>query len=540
MRDAGWLSPLDAFGKDLPYLLQLNKARNNFLMLPLLLGLLGAIFQYRHSKQGFALVITLFITMGVALILYLNSPPIEPRERDYIYVGSYYAFAIWIGLGVWALATGILRLIRQQPRLVAALVIALCMVVPALMASEGWDDHDRSKRFFAADSARNMLLSCAPNAILFTGGDNDTFPLWYAQEVEGLRTDVRVVVLPYLNAHWFIQQLGERKNNSEALPFSLSMEHYQEGGLNDIIYHLENKNLKGPLPLDQYLRLVEENHPAIRYKQQAEAFNTIPAKVLGLGIDGEALKAKGLIPKGMEELLVSNMVFNLKNNALFKAELFVLDLINTNQWERPIYFSNTSLQTIGLELENWVVQEGTAYRLLPLKNPNPNMELVNTALMWDKLMNKFYFRQLNNPKVYYAEEYTRLIQNHRASFNSLAQALLAEDQPEKARKVLLRSLEVMPDRAVVYDATSAMSVGLLLKSGLPQEALQLADTMALRSDEMLEWLARTNKQDPQVLQTHLFILNQLSRSLAEAGYEDKALKYHQSLAKHYGRLKHGL
>ncbi|WP_224995611.1 DUF2723 domain-containing protein [Cesiribacter sp. SM1] len=536
-RDAGWLSPLDAFKGDLPHALESNKARNNFLMLPLLLGLTGAFYQYRQDRKGFALLAMLFIGMGAALVLYLNSPPVEPRERDYIYVGSFYAFAIWIGFGVYALGHALMKVNRLQPQLIPALVVSVCMLVPALMATEGWDDHDRSNRYFSVDSARNMLTSCAPNAILFTGGDNDTYPLWYLQEVEGFRTDVRVVVLPYLNAGWFINQLTQKKNSSAPLPLTLSQENYQEGGLNDIIYHVENKSVKGPLPLDQYLKLVQQNHPAIQLKHQSEVFNTIPGKTIGQTINKEEVLAKGIIPAGKEDMLVDKMVFKIKNNALYKADLFILDLISTNQWERPIYFNNTSLQSIGLDLSNWVVHEGTAYRLLPLQNADPQREMVNTPAMYANLMEKFTFREVNNPDVYLSEEYLRLLQNHRASFNTLAGALLEEGKADEAENVLLRSLEVMPDKSVPYDFSSVYTAALLLELGLEKEAHHITDTLAGRADEMLEYLAKEDIADQQEQQKNLLILNQLARNMAAMGVEQKAKEYEALFSRHYNHAK---
>ncbi len=532
-RDAGWLSPADAFQKNVPHALKANKARNNFLMLPLLLGLAGAFYQYRRDRRGFSLVAMLFISMGAMLVLYLNSPPIEPRERDYIFVGSFYAFAIWIGFGVYALGHAVLKLHSLQPQLVPAVVVSFCLLVPALMASEGWDDHNRSNRYFSVDSARNMLTSCAPNAILFTGGDNDTYPLWYVQEVEGFRTDVRVVVLPYLNAGWFINQLTQQKNNSAPLPLSLSQENYREGGLNDVIYHVENKSVKGPLPLDQYIKLVRENHPAIQLKLQTEVFNTIPGKIIGQSINRDDVLAKGIIPAEKEDLLVDKMVFKIKNNALYKADLFILDLISTNQWERPIYFNNTSLQSIGLDLTEWVVHEGTTYRLLPLQNPDPQSELVNTKTMYVNLMEKFSFREVDNPNIYFSDDYLRLLQNHRASFNTLAGALVEEGKAKQAGAVLLRSLEVMPDKSVPYDLTSVYTATLLLELGLEKEAHHIADTLAGRADEMLRYLAEENIQDRNEQQKNLIILNQLARNMAALGREEKAREYESLFSRHY-------
>ena len=536
IKEAGWLKPADAFEKELPELLKRNKGRNNFLMLPLLLGIAGAIFHFRRDPKGFGVVALLFFMTGLGLVLYLNSPPTEPRERDYIYVGSFYAFSVWIGFGFFALASSFSRIRKQQSVQLALIAGILCLVVPGMMASEGWDDHNRSERFLSLDSARNTLASCAPNAILFTGGDNDTYPLWYAQEVEDFRTDVRVIVLTYFNAAWYIEQMTRKVNESEALPFSLSEQHYRQGGLNDVLYYVENKNVKGALPLKQYLKLLKENHPALRVSLQSEEFNTLPAKTMALNVDKAAVLAKGIIPQEKEALLTDQMIFPLKKDkqVLYKSDLMMLDLISTNDWERPIYFNNTSLQSLNFDLSQYVVNEGTAYRLLPLRLQDPQMEQVNTDIMYDNLMNKFYFRGLDNPDVYFSESYRGQVLNLRSAFNTLAQALLMEGKTEKARKVLKRSLEEMPDQAVPYDISAALSLPLLLAVGEQEKALEIANLLGRRADKTLGYLSRENKQIGNELQTNLVILSQLSRSMAAAGLQDKAREYQQLLGKYYG------
>ncbi|MCE2708631.1 MAG: DUF2723 domain-containing protein, partial [Algoriphagus sp.] len=232
--DANWIGVLEAFSDKFPDYIKENKAHNNYLMLPLLLGILGFFFQGKKDIKYFYVNLMLFLMMGVVLVLYLNSPPIEPRERDYIYVGSFYAFAIWIGLGVLALAHGLNKFTKN---LGTAGLMATLMTLPiaGLMAAENWDDHNRKGRYFSVDAARNFLASCAPNAILFTGGDNDTFPLWYVQEVENFRTDVRVIVLSYFDTDWYVEQMTKKAGLSEPLPFSLQPKTYQKG-TNDVIY----------------------------------------------------------------------------------------------------------------------------------------------------------------------------------------------------------------------------------------------------------------------------------------------------------------
>ena len=224
IQNANWLGLQNVFD-EVPYQLEVNKARNNYLMIPLILGILGLLFQYYKDNKNFYVVLLLFILTGFALVVYLNSPPVEPRERDYIYAGSYYAFSIWIGYGSIFLFYFFKRFINNK-NLALGLSLLFSMSSPTLLAKENWDDHDRSNRYLTVDSAKNLLNSCAPNSILFTGGDNDTFPLWYVQEVENYRTDVRVIVLSYFNTDWYIEQMMTKKNLSEKIKFSVDLENY--------------------------------------------------------------------------------------------------------------------------------------------------------------------------------------------------------------------------------------------------------------------------------------------------------------------------
>src|SRR5690606_21452476 len=226
---------------------------------------------------------------GVALVIYLNSPPTEPRERDYIYTGSYYAFSFWVGFAVLAIADSLKNLIRNR-RVVAIVATLLCLSAPTLMAKDGWDDHNRSKRYFSVDSAINYLQSCAPDAILFTGGDNDTFPLWYSQEVEGIRTDVRVIVLSYYNTDWYINQTMRQTYESEPFPYTLTKENYRQGGPNDYLPFYDAKI--NSVDLEQYLDLLKKNHQGLRLYPSA---NAVPTKELVLKVDVEKVRAMGIV-----------------------------------------------------------------------------------------------------------------------------------------------------------------------------------------------------------------------------------------------------
>lgn len=530
-QDADWMSINDEF-KSVPKEIAENEGRNNFFMIPLILGIAGMLFQYSKSKREFAVVAMLFFLTGLALILYLNSPPVEPRERDYIYVGSYYAFAIWIGFAVLGIGELLGRISSKKIGAIIATVI--CLIAPAIMAQQGWDDHNRANRYFSVDSAKNFLASVAPNAILYTGGDNDTFPLWYSQDVEGFRTDVRVVVLSYYNTDWYISQMMRPVYESEAFPFTLSLENYKQGGPNDYLPY-QDFGIK-VLDVNQFLDLLKKDDQRLRVYATA---NAVPSRTFSIPVDKDHVRSLGIIPEGMDSLLVDNMVFSLKKgkNALEKKDLAILDNIASANWERPLYLNNTSMQQVNFDLSKWAIQEGNAFRILPIRNPNPKTDFVDVDKMYDNLMNKFSFRELDNPDVYYTQDYRNFVLNHRSSFNTLTEALLDQGDKERARKVALYNLEKMPDDGVAYDYTSARTVAYLFQVGEEEKAIEIAQTLGDRAIEMLTYLISTaNGSLGYELQVNLVTLDLLQRSLYRNGEDELAKKYEEAYNEAVGGL----
>jgi MFS family permease len=517
---ADWLGPRSWF-KNVPEQLAENQGRNNFFMIPFLLGLLGMFFQLNRDTKNFSVIALLFVMLGVAIVVYLNSPPTEPRERDYIYAGSYYAFAMWIGLAVIGLTEifqGILK--KGKGAVIAATLIGL--TAPALMAKDGWDDHNRSDRFFSVDSATNYLDSCAPNGIIFTGGDNDTFPLWYAQETERFRTDLRVIVLSYYNTDWYIDQTMRKAYKSEPFKYTLSLKQYQQGGPNDYLPFADVKIAS--IDATQYIDLLSKDYKALRDGDR----NIVPSRVFTLNIDKEAVLAKGIIPKGMDSLVVDQMQIRLLKGGLEKKDLALLDLLvtnNKNGWERPIYLNHTSLAQINIDLSPYAVQEGNAYRILPVRNPRKDRDyLVNTEKSMDIMMNKFRYRGLDDPSIYYTDDYRGFVVNHRSSLNSLAQALIDENQLEKADKVLMFSLTKMPDKAIRYDHTAPETIDLLFQVGEKDKAIEIAKTVGDREITMGNYLMQEGRGISD-LRKSIFILNALQRTLYQNGEADLAKKY---------------
>ena len=535
IQHANWLAPWDAL-KEVPEEYANNKARNNFFLLPLLLGILGMFFQYNKKPNDFFVLILLFFLTGIALVLYLNSPPVEPRERDYIYAGSFYVFAMWIGIGAMAIGKWLSEKMKNDVS-GAAIATALCLIVPGIMAVEGWDDHDRSGRYFSVDSARNFLASCEPNAILFTGGDNDTFPLWYIQEVEGYRTDVRVIVLSYFNTDWYIDQMTRPAYESQPLPFSLTSKHYQQGGPNDYLPHYENPSIKGAaINLNQYLKLIRDEHPGLQVPTKFGKYNSVPSKSLFLDIDTADIKSRKIVPEDKLQYIINRMTFNLKKGGLEKNTLMILDLIANNNWERPIYFNNTSLQGVSVSLNDYVVQEGNAYRLLPVKNPNPRSEFVNTEIMYDNVMNNFRYRGLNDPKVYNSIDHRNFALNHRSTFNSLANALIREGKTEKAKEVIYKSLDAIPNISIPYDYTSSQTVKLLYRLGEKEKAKEIATLLAERANDALTYFGRYNISIGNEAQKNLLILNDLVNTMKSENENELAQKFEEYFIGHYTRI----
>lgn len=522
---ASWLTPLDAVKKAPASIVQ-SPGRANYLLLPLLLGLVGVFFQYKHDVRSFGVVLSLFFMLGIALVLFLNPPPIEPRERDYIYVGSLLVFTSWIGLGTLGVIDYVQRIIRK-PRLAVALGTAICLSVPGLMAAQGWRSHDRSHRYFSVDSAKNLLASCAPNAILFTAGDNDTFPLWYVQEVEGFRTDVRVLVLTYANTAWYLHQMLRQVYESAPLPLSIPQEQYRQYGLNDFLPHVPQPGIQGPLDLKQYLQLIRQDYPALQVRTyMGEYTNALPAKEMRLTVNKEAVLAQGIIPQELQHRLVDQMVWNLTGRGLEKKDLMVLDLLATNDWERPIYFNHASLNSLNIDLKAYAITEGTALRVLPIRN-NTDAEQVSTAIMYDNLMHRFYWRGLDDPRVYYDENYRGLVTNHRLAFHTLAKALLQAGEKDQAQEVLLHCLAIMPNEAIPYDGANAYMIGLLFEVGASKKALHLARTMGERAEEILAYQAQAGHAIDRAMQKQVAMLHEIAKALANAGHEDLAQAYQE-------------
>jgi hypothetical protein len=446
--DSRLLGPQDK----LPPSLKNVPSRNTYYFLPFLLGILGLMFLLDRSKRDFTTTTLLFIFTGLAIVVYLNQTPLQPRERDYAYAGSFYAFAIWIGLGVMAIYYWIKHEKTRMIRAIATVLICL-LLVPCIMARENWDDHDRSGRYTARAYAYNYLNSCAPNAILFTYGDNDTFPLWYLQEVEGIRTDVRVVNTMLLNTDWYIEQMKKKAYNADPLPISMNYKQYIEGKRSRI--YLIDK-IKEGVDLKQAVAFVASDDPRTKtisgYNEEVEY---IPGKHFTLPVDTAIIFSNGTVSRRNKMLVEDTVHINAKDNSLTKSQLLMLDIIANNNWKKPVYFV-ASYGEGTCWLDDYLQLEGFAYRLVPIKTANNSgteSGRIDTEKMYDNLMNKFDYGRIEKPDVYIDQfnQRTLSVIRFRNNFARLGIALAEEGKKDSAIKILDKCQELTPSNKLPDD-----------------------------------------------------------------------------------------
>ncbi len=525
-----------------------SKARNSYYFLPLIFGLLGIFFQYNKGstgRQGLWVVTLLFLMTGLAIVVYLNQYPYQPRERDYAYAGSFYAFAIWIGLGVPALFEGLKRFLPNKVNMLAVSLAGL-LLVPGILLSENYDDHDRSNRYTARDLGANYLETVKEQGIIFTNGDNDTFPLWYNQDVEGVRRDVRVCNLSYLQTDWYITQMKRKMWDSKPLPFSLREEQYTQG-TRDLIYLLDDPRLRREtIDLTEAVRFVASDDPATKLRQANNAAY-IPKKIISFPVDKEAVIRNNVVRPEDYDKIVDTIFINMSNKEyLPKDEFMILDLIANNNWERPIYFAITVGSNKYLGLQDYFQLEGFAYRFVPIKRDTPVEDRINWGtvaadIMYENLMQRFKWGNMNDPSVYIDENNARMMTNIRNNFNRLAQQLVAEGEYEKAIKVVERNLELVPPQVVPYEFFSLDMVATLYEAGAFDKANALAEACYQSYGDVLAYLFtfdrfHLNSYDvSDEIQRNLFYLQKLERISAVFANDEMAEKAGNTLEEYYNR-----
>lgn len=543
----------------LPQELKDNKGHNVFYCLPLILGIIGLFWQAWRGQKGiqqFWVVFFLFFMTGIAIVLYLNQTPGQPRERDYAYAGSFYAFAIWIGMGV----AGIVHLLRNYMKEVpaAALTSAVCLLVPIQMASQTWDDHDRSGRYVARDFGQNYLMSLqeSGNPIIYTNGDNDTFPLWYNQETEGFRTDARTCNLSYLQTDWYIDQMKRPAYDSPALPITWDRTEYMEGQNEYVPIRPDFKkqidkaykaaeeevlNGKNPEALNNIRAQFGDNPYELKnilkyWVRTKDGQAVIPTDSIVVKIDKEAVRRSGMmIPEALGDSIPDYMHISLKDEkgnpkrALYKSELMMLEMLANANWERPIYMAITVGTDNQLNMREHFIQEGLTYRFTPFDTEALGAT-IDSEKMYDNLMNKFKFGGIDKPGIYIDENTMRMCYTHRRIFAQLITQLMKEGKKDKALAALEYAEKMIPAFNVPYDVQNgALEMAeAYYQLGNNTKADQIIDELANKSVEYLTWYLSLD--DNHLLMSQREFIMHLSALDMEAKMMEK---YKSKLAGNY-------
>ena len=520
-----WISGFDSLDEyflgmsqeNLPSDVRNNKARNTYYFLPLLLGLIGLFFLFNKDKKLFWTMLVFFLFTGIAIQVYTNVRPFEPRERDYSLVGSFYVFALWIGFGVFAIYEKFSDFSKSS--LLAPLVSLVCLVaVPGILASQNWDDHDRSKRKTAHAMAIQYLESCDPNAIIFTIGDNDTFPLWYAQEIEGIRRDVRVVCTSLFNVDWYIDQMKRKAYESAPIPSSLSHEQYKWGTRDYIIKELVTKDT---LSLDQFLGFITSDDERTKYKHvlQQQGYDTsgqrsqdlnanyLPTENIRIPVDKLTVLKNGIVKVQDSSLIVPHIDIKIKGAALYKNRLMMLDIIANNNWERPIYFTGGAFGDEDyIWMKDYLQLDGLVYKLVPInttvdKNNPFDMGRIDTDKMYNMVTN-WDWGNNGDPEMYHDVETRRNSLTYRGNLARLIEALIKEGKLEKAEQIADLAMTKMPVDMFGFYTLLEPYIGAYYELKAPKKARELFLKVSIKYQESLSYYSDlSEKNQSKYIQT---------------------------------------
>jgi len=489
-----------------------NKARNTYYLLPLLLGLIGLFFVFSKDKKVFWTMLVFFLFTGIAIQVYTNVRPFEPRERDYSLVGSFYVFALWIGIGAFALFDKVQ--IHIKSKLLAPVISLFCLVaVPGILLSQNWDDHDRSNRKTAHAMAVNYLESCAPNAIIFTIGDNDTFPLWYAQEIEGIRTDVRVVCTSLLSADWYIDQMKRKAYNSEPVPSKLTHDKYKWGTRDYIIKEVVTKDT---LDIVQFLDFISSDDDRTKYgyvleqqgyqtngqrKQDLNA-NYAPTEFVRIPVNKQAVLENGVVAAKDAEKIVDYIDIKIKDQAIYKNRMIMLDIIAQNNWERPIYFSGGAFGDEDyIWMKDYLQLDGFAYKLVPIKtaldkNNLYDMGRIDSEKMYE-LVKDWEWGNSGNPDVYHDVETRRNSLTFRGHMARLIEKLINEEQLEKAEEIADLAMQKMPVDIFGYYVYLEPFIGAYYETEADDKARALYKEVVVKYQESLNYFSGVSDENKE-------------------------------------------
>lgn len=513
--DGNWLSgitPIDELylgpQDNLPSEMAANKGRNTYFFLPFILGLIGFFYQLGRDGRNFLVVFLLFFMTGLAIILYLNQSPLQPRERDYAYAGSFYAFAIWIGLGLlWVYDILHRKVFKANGKAAALVAFIVCASVPTVLGVQNWDDHDRSHRYVARDMGYNYLTSVLPNGIIIDYGDNDTFPLWYNQEVEEIRPDVRVMNSSYISGDWYIDQMRMKSNESEPIPHSLPRHKYYGDAVGQFPIREIAKPDGSIWTAKEVMEIVNSDDPRTQLMDQGgNTFDMLPARRIALPVNKENVIKSGVVRPEDAHLIEDTVYIDIAPNklALSAGEMVFLDLLATGDWTRPIYFTSAAdLMNWGLvhydskggESWSYLQQDGAAYRFVPIKTPIDrvfSIGRVDTETLYDNLMNKYRYGNVGDPRVYVDYFVTTTFNSSqlRSSFARLANALTAEGDTTRAVEVLDRAMQEMPLGQLRMDDMVPFIIEAYYKAGATEKGNALARQAAAILIEYVDYFDR--------------------------------------------------
>ncbi|WP_417350846.1 protein O-mannosyl-transferase family [Flavobacterium alkalisoli] len=481
-----------------------NKARNFYYLLPLILGLIGLAYHASKDLKSFYVLLILFLFTGLALKIYLNERPFEPRERDYALVGSFYVFAMWIGFGVYAIYDSIKKLLA--PKIAGPVVLAVTMLAgPVLLASQNWDDHDRSDRYTALAMAKAYLESCDQNAILFTIGDNDTFPLWYAQEVEGIRTDIRIVNTSLFMTDWYIDQMKAKAYESEPLPISFTHDQYVQGTRD---YMFLDRRTDKRLDINDFMEFIASDDPRTKVElRNGHMINYFPTNKIRLNVDRESVIKNKIVAPELYDSIVPYIDIDIKGDALYKNRLLMLDLVNNNNWERPIYFTGGSFGDDDyLWMKEYLQLDGMVFKLIPVKTPIPkegsllDMGNIDTDKMYDIVMS-WDWGNSESPKIYHDPETRKNSITYRTNLARLMEKLMTEGKNEKAKNIADLAMTKMPVEYFNYYTLLEPYATAYYKLGEKEKAQDLLKKLIAKYQENLTFYKGLNASE----QNHIVV-----------------------------------
>lgn len=542
--DGNWLSgikPIDSIflgsQYDLPDSVKNNPSRATYFFLPLILGLIGLFFQYDRDKRNFWVLMVLFLFTGLAISFYLNERPFEPRERDYARVGSFYVFAMWIGFGVYSLFEKLRKYLK--PKLLAPILTVICLLaVPVVMAQQNWASHDRSEKYTATALAKNYLDSVEKDGILFTIGDNDTFPLWYAQEVEGYRRDVKIINTSLFATSWYINQMKRKTYESDPLKTVLDHKDYRVG-TNDQIIYKEDSRMPDTMDIKQWLKYVKSDNSSTQITMQNDhSINTFPTKHINLPVDKENAIKSGIVAEKDSSKMVSNIPIKITGDQIGKNTLLMLDVIANLDWDRPVHFSGGSFDSAQyLWMKDYLELDGLTYKLVPVKTKvdknNPyEMGRMDTDTMYKNVMN-WHWGGSGNPDMYYDPQTRKNSISYRSNMARLVKQLIKEDKEDKAKDVLDLAMEKLPLGKFNYYSLVNPFVASYYKIGEQDKAQDIWNKLAIVYQQKLDYFSGLSGEEKDNMQQEIVAAIQRYRDLIDIVVQNDEEGYAKEKAKEF-------